>query len=179
MAAAAGLPPVFSPERLEVHSEADLAAAVHLGRLAVQLRDLDLRRGGRVRGRHVEFEVELVFEQLVHVPALAEPVRAVLVGADSEPIAVSRFVELDVLNEGGQLLRPGGPASARQDCELCALECLLSRSAYLFQSLGPELFVSRSRPHLQTGSELTPANQVQGTPRQTGCRSLVVGGSIN
>lgn len=47
-------PPVFGPERLEVYREADFAAAVHLGRLALQLRDLNLGRGGGVGGGDVK-----------------------------------------------------------------------------------------------------------------------------
>ncbi len=97
--------PVFGPQRLEVHCEADGAAAVHLGGLAVQLGYADLRRGRRVRRRDVELESELVPQQVVHVPALARPVRALLVGRDREPVAVGGLVQLDVLYERGQLLQ--------------------------------------------------------------------------
>ncbi len=97
--------PVLGPQRLEVHREADGAAAVHLGGLAVQLGYADLRRGRRVRRRDVELERELVPQQVVHVPALARPVRALLVGRDREPVAVGGLVELDVLYERCQLLR--------------------------------------------------------------------------
>ena len=71
--------PVPAPERLEVVGEADLAAAVHLGRLAVELGQRDLGRRHGERHRDVELDVELVLEELVDVPALAEPPRALLV----------------------------------------------------------------------------------------------------
>ena len=71
--------PVPAPERLEVVGEADLSAAVHLGRLAVELGQRDLGRRHGERHRDVELHVELVLEELVDVPALAEPPRTLLV----------------------------------------------------------------------------------------------------
>ena len=62
---------VPSPERLEVVGETDLAAAVHLGRFAVQLGEGDLGGGGRVGDGDVELDVELIFEEVVDVPAFA------------------------------------------------------------------------------------------------------------
>ena len=66
--------------------EADLAAAVHLFGLAVQLRQRQLGRHVRVGDRKLELEVELVFEKLVHVPHLSRPSSARLVGLDREPL---------------------------------------------------------------------------------------------
>lgn len=51
---------IFRPQRLEVDREADLATTVHLGRLAVQLRQFDLRRGGRIGYRNLELQVKLI-----------------------------------------------------------------------------------------------------------------------
>ena len=48
--------PVLQPQRLEVDGQADLAASVHFGRLAVELGYLDLRRDGRVRSRDVKLQ---------------------------------------------------------------------------------------------------------------------------
>jgi hypothetical protein len=61
--------PVLGPERLEVYGEADLASPVHLGCLALQLRQFNLRSHGRVGGGHVKAEVKLVLDEVVHVPA--------------------------------------------------------------------------------------------------------------
>lgn len=41
----------------------------------------------------------------VRIPALAAPVRALLVRGDGEPVAVGRLVQLDVLDQRRQLLR--------------------------------------------------------------------------
>ena len=70
---------VPAPERLEVVGEADLPAAVHLGRLAVELWQGDLGRRHGERHWDVKLDVELVLEELVDVPALAEPPRPLLV----------------------------------------------------------------------------------------------------
>lgn len=155
-------PPVPSPQRLEVDGQANLPAPVHFRRLAVQLRDLDLRRRGRVRGRDVKLQargavqatilqsrspgrpaservpragvlgahvlacstpapppplpdqradlkVKLILDEVVDVPALARPVRALFVrGLDREPVHVTALVDLNVLYQGLQLLGVGG-----------------------------------------------------------------------
>ena len=64
---------VLAPQRLEVQRQADRAPAVHLGRLAVERRDADLRGRGRVGRRGLELEGELVAEEVVDVPAGARP----------------------------------------------------------------------------------------------------------
>ena len=64
---------VPAPERLEVQRQADRAAAVHLGRLAVERRDADLGRRRRVGRGRLELEGELVAEEVVDVPAGAGP----------------------------------------------------------------------------------------------------------
>lgn len=46
---------------------------------------------------HLEFDVELVFEQLMNVPALAKPFGALLVRLQFEPVIVVCLVLLDVL----------------------------------------------------------------------------------
>ena len=113
---------VASPQRLEVIGHADLAAAVHLGRLAVQLGYGDLGRRRRICHGHVELDGELVLEQLVHVPALAEPLGAVAVGLESEPVVVGRLVVLDVLDE---------------------------RAVLLLEAFGPGVLLARTCPRLQ------------------------------
>jgi len=85
------------PQGLEVIRQADLTAAVHLRCLAVELRKGDLWRSGWVRHWNVELHVELVLQQVVHVPALSEPLGALLVGLQSEPVAAGLFVVLHVL----------------------------------------------------------------------------------
>ena len=105
---------VLGPERLKVYRQADLPAAVHLGRLTLQLRKLQLGGGGRVRRRDLELEVELVFQEVVHVPALALPCRPLLVlRAEGEPVTVLLLVDLNVLDERRVLLNPPPPARAR------------------------------------------------------------------
>ena len=56
-----------------------MVLCLHLCRLAVQLGQLDLRRRHGKRHGVVELDVELVLEQLVAVPALAEPPGPLLV----------------------------------------------------------------------------------------------------
>ena len=67
---------ILRPKGLEVHREADLATSVHLGCLPVELRQLQLDRGLRVRNGNLELEVELILEEIVDYPALARPFRA-------------------------------------------------------------------------------------------------------
>ena len=81
-----GTSPVLGPQRLEVYSQADGAASVHLCCLPIQRVDLDLRRCRWVGGWDVKLKVELILYQLVHIPALARPVGSVLVGGDCKPI---------------------------------------------------------------------------------------------
>jgi len=95
---------VFGPQWLEVHGEADGAPPVHLGRLALQLRDADLRGGGRVRGGDVKCKIKFKALQVVHIPALAAPLGALLVAGDGEPVGVGGLVQLNVLDKGLQLL---------------------------------------------------------------------------
>ena len=61
---------------------------VHFGGLVLQLRDFELRGGSGVGGRHLELKGEFVLVQVVHVPALAGPLGALLVGGDGEPFRV-------------------------------------------------------------------------------------------
>lgn len=65
--------PVLGPQRLEVDGEADLAAAVHLGGLALQLWQLNLRGHwlGMTRGRTelLRNQVALLLISMRHSPA--------------------------------------------------------------------------------------------------------------
>lgn len=108
------------PEWLEMVRQADLSSAVHFRRLSVQLGDGNLWCCGRVchgdleewtmlliihleeilRGSYIECHVELVFQEIVHVPALAEPLGALLVRLQPEPVHVRGLVVLYILREG-------------------------------------------------------------------------------
>ena len=52
---------------------------------------------GTLVSTHVKLDVELVLEEVVHVPALAEPPGAVLVGLQPEPVVVRVLVLAHVL----------------------------------------------------------------------------------
>ncbi len=78
--------PVFGPQRLEVHSQTDGAAPIHLCCLPIQRGDLDLRCCCWVCCRDVKLKVKLILYKLVHILALARPVSSVLVGGNSEPV---------------------------------------------------------------------------------------------
>lgn len=90
---------IAGPQGLEVIGEADLSTAIHLRSLAIKLWQSDLRRGRWVCHWNVELHVELVLEQIVHVPALAEPLGALLVGLQAEPVAAGLLVVLHVLED--------------------------------------------------------------------------------
>lgn len=60
--------PIPDPQRLKVDGQADLAPPVHLGGLALQLRQLDLRGSSWVGGGGVKAKVELVLHEVVDVP---------------------------------------------------------------------------------------------------------------
>ena len=96
--------PVLRPQRLKVDGQAYRAAAVHFSGFAIQLWDPDVRRGGGVGGRYIKFEIKFVLLECVYVPALAGPVCAVLIGCDGEPVGIRSFVELDIVDEGFELL---------------------------------------------------------------------------
>ena len=74
------------PEWSEVPVEADLTAAVHLLRLAVELGQRELGRHVGIGYRQVKFKVVLVLEAIVEVPHLARPPRAGLVTLYGEPL---------------------------------------------------------------------------------------------
>ncbi len=95
---------VFAPQRLEVVGHADLATAIHLGRLAVELGQGDLGRRHRVGHGHIELHVELVLLEIVDMPALAEPPRPLLVRLEPEPVRVRLLVALDEGDQGHVLL---------------------------------------------------------------------------
>mmetsp|Transcript_19456 Transcript_19456/g.65280 ORF Transcript_19456/g.65280 Transcript_19456/m.65280 type:complete len:428 (-) Transcript_19456:556-1839(-) len=95
---------VARPERAEVGVQADLAPAVHLLSLAVNLRERELGRHGRVGHRELELEVELVAEEVVHEPHLARPLGAHLVGLDGEPVVAGLLIHLLVGDECHVLL---------------------------------------------------------------------------
>ena len=80
--------PILCPQRLEMDSQADCAASVHLGSLAFQLWNLDLRRCCWVGRWDIKFEVKFIFLKVVDVPAFSRPVSAVFVACDCEPVRV-------------------------------------------------------------------------------------------
>lgn len=88
---------VLCPERLKMNCLTDFAAAVHLGREAVQLRKLQLRGSGGIRDWDFKLEVKLVTNLVIVIPAGTSPSRARLVAFDVEPILVLLLIKLDVL----------------------------------------------------------------------------------
>lgn len=86
--------------------------AEYLLSLPIELGQLDLGRGGRVRDGDIKLKVKLVLQQVVYVPALSGPPRAVGVGGDAEPVVVLGLVHGGVGDQGPVLLleplRPGG-----------------------------------------------------------------------
>lgn len=97
--------------------QANLSPSVHLGCLSVQLWNGYLRGSSRVCDRYlkyceslmegesacwpnspyIECHVELVFQQIVDVPALSEPLCALLVGLQTEPVHVRGLIILHIL----------------------------------------------------------------------------------
>lgn len=88
-----------------MYCQADGSTTVHFCCLPIQRWYLNLWSCGRIRCRDVKLEVKLVLDELVDVPALSRPVCALFVGGDGEPIRVCAFVDLDVSDEGLQLLQ--------------------------------------------------------------------------
>jgi len=82
-----------------VEVQANLPSAVHLGRFAVEFRELQLDGNGGVPCWDFELKLELVFQQVVDVPTMPGPLRAVLIGLDLEPIVVLLLVHLDVCDQ--------------------------------------------------------------------------------
>jgi len=114
---------VLSPQRLEVHGEADLPSPVHLVGLAVEGGELDLGGDLGVGDGDVELERELVAAEVVDVPAGALPAGALRVGGgDAEPVVVLGLVHRRV---GDQ------------------------RAVLLLEPLPPRLAVPRPRPRRQ------------------------------
>jgi hypothetical protein len=104
--------PVFCPKRLEVNRETDLAASVHLCGFPIQFWDLNFWCRGRIRCRDIKLEVELVFQQVVNIPAFSTPMRSFLVGCDCEPVAVQGLILLDILDKCSQFLTHNRTLSA-------------------------------------------------------------------
>jgi hypothetical protein len=61
------------PKRIKVDREANFAAAVHLGGLAVEFWKGQLGGGGRVRDGDIKLEVKFKLLHLVHIPNFAGP----------------------------------------------------------------------------------------------------------
>lgn len=86
-------------------SETDLAAAVHLVRLAVELGELDLRGGCGIGDGDVELELELVAAEVVDVPTGPGPAGALGVGGgDAKPVVIVRLVHGGVRDQSAVLL---------------------------------------------------------------------------
>ena len=77
---------VLGPEREEVIGHANLSSSVHLRRLAIKFRYLDLGSSGRIGSRNVELNVKLVLDVLIDVPASSKPASAFLVRLNLEPV---------------------------------------------------------------------------------------------
>ena len=88
---------VARPQWAEMRVEANLPAAVHLLRLAVQLRQCQLWCDVRVGHGQLELEVKLVSQEIMHVPHLARPPRACFVRLDCEPLVARLLVDLLIL----------------------------------------------------------------------------------
>ena len=78
--------PVFGPQGLKMHCQADGTPSVHFCGLPLQLRYPDLRGSCGVSCRDVEVEGKFIALQIVDVPALARPFCALLVAGNREPI---------------------------------------------------------------------------------------------
>jgi hypothetical protein len=69
------------------------------------LGELELGRGGRIGDGDIELEVELVLEEVVDIPALAGPARALGIGGgDPEPVVILGLVHLRVGDQRPVLL---------------------------------------------------------------------------
>jgi len=96
---------VLRPKRLEMHGQAYLPSSIHLLRFSIELGQLDFRCRCRVRDWDIKLEIELVFEEVMNVPALSDPPSAVGVGGgDSEPVVVVGLVHRSVGDQGLVLL---------------------------------------------------------------------------
>lgn len=95
---------VLGPKRGEVDVLADLASPVHFDGFAFEFGQFQLDGGARVGGGYLELELEFVFDEVVGVGADPVPLDSVLAGLQLEPIVVIGLVELDVVNDGLQLL---------------------------------------------------------------------------
>eukprot|EP00958_Prasinococcus_capsulatus_P027632 scaffold5725_cov387-Prasinococcus_capsulatus_cf.AAC.6 len=85
--------------------EANFPTSIHFGGLAVQLRQLQLGCRHWVGDWYLELEVELILQQVVHIPALALPLGSSLVSRlKREPVVISGFVGIHVCNERLELL---------------------------------------------------------------------------
>lgn len=111
--------------------QANLASSVHLCCLAFQLWQLYLWRYCWVRGGDVKAEVELVLDEVVHVPALALPRLPPVDWLYREPVHICLLVDLNVLDERRELLRAqegrGTPFCRPRRGRACRARVLLLR----------------------------------------------------
>ena len=70
---------------------------INLLGLAIKLRKLEFRCGGRVGDGDIKLEVEFILEEVVDIPAFAGPPCSFRIGGgDPKPIVIVRFVHLGV-----------------------------------------------------------------------------------
>lgn len=156
---------ISCPQRLEMICKANLSSAIHFRRFAVQLGQRDLRSSGRVCHRnlkfeatqsteaqslvqldvaHFEFNIELIFEKIVHAPAFSEPLRSFLVGLEAEPVRARFFVVLNVLKRARTLIEGTREEGCRRLFTLIsAWYSSLSRCGQRSLSRGPAFVCSR------------------------------------
>ena len=95
---------VLRPKRGEMDVLTDLPSPVHFDGFAFQFGQFQLDGRARVGGGYLELELEFVFGEAVGVGADPTPPHSVLARLQLEPIVVAGLVELDVVNDGLQLL---------------------------------------------------------------------------
>ena len=131
-----------------MNSQTDLSTSIHLCSLPFQFRELNFRCCCRIGSWYIELEIKLIFDQLVNVPTLALPVSSFFIcWFDSKPIKITCFIDFNVLDQSLKFLlkweekkRWGG---GRRGGDYYFL-VKVGRFVYLFETLWPIVFISRS-----------------------------------